>query len=55
MSRGGALANEVHVYPEADLVDHELTLDCVCGPHLTPHLGVEVVTHHSLDGRELAT
>jgi hypothetical protein len=49
----------IHVFPVDDLVEHELEGDdCVCGPEAQP---VErddgsfgwVLTHHSLDGREL--
>lgn len=52
-------ANVVHVTPVGDLIEHEtLGDDCVCQP--TPRLvacadGSDgwVMTHHSLDGREL--
>lgn len=48
----------VHVYPINDLVEHDTSEDCVCGPEIEP---VErddgsigwVVKHHSLDGREI--
>lgn len=48
----------IHVYPDADLIDHDTNGDdCVCGPRADP---VErddgsigwVLVHHSLDGRE---
>jgi hypothetical protein len=49
-----------HVVPVNDLIDHDSSgeEDCVCGPEILP---VErddgsfgwVVSHHSLDGREL--
>lgn len=40
----------VHVWPEDDLIDHDLaTEDCVCGPEITD---TGVVVHYSLDGRE---
>lgn len=48
----------VHVIPCNDLVEHDLTEDCVCGPTPEPvrcedgSIGC-VITHHSLDGREL--
>lgn len=43
----------VHVYPVADLIEHELTADaCVCGPRVE-FPGEMLVVHHSLDGREL--
>lgn len=48
---------DVHVHPVADLIDHELTDGCPCGPTAEP---VErddgsigwILIHHSLDGRE---
>lgn len=45
----------VHVYPEQDVIFHELSADCICSPVPTPRsmLGGEVeivMTHHSLDG-----
>ena len=48
----------IHVYPLADLIEHDTAGDgCVCGPETIP---VErddgsfgwVISHHSLDGRE---
>lgn len=49
----------VHVYPNNDLIDHDTDGgDCVCGPTVEPvprddgSMGW-LVTHHSLDGREL--
>lgn len=56
----------VHVYPESDLIVHEAggprdgdVLLCPCGPtpSAVPKSGGTlgwVLTHHSLDGRELA-
>lgn len=53
------MSNTMHVYPVADLIEHDVEGgDCPCGPRTTP---VErddgsigwVITHHSLDGREL--
>jgi hypothetical protein len=48
----------VHVYPVADLIDHETEGDdCPCGP-TTEAVPADdgsmgwLVTHHSLDGRE---
>lgn len=48
-----------HVYPVNDLVEHDTDGDdCVCGPETTTveredgSIGY-VVTHHSLDDREL--
>ena len=52
------MSRTVHVYPEADIVEHDTDGDdCVCGPATEP---VErddgtiawIVIHHSLDGRE---
>lgn len=48
----------VHVYPNADLVEHDTeTDDCVCGPTIEPVEREDgsigwLATHHSLDGRE---
>lgn len=47
----------VHVVPVDDLIDHETTDDCPCGPTARPVArddgGVGwVMVHHSLDGRE---
>ena len=47
-----------HVEPVNDLIDHEDSDDCVCGPRVEPvprddgSMGW-LVTHASLDGREL--
>lgn len=48
----------VHVLPVDDLIEHTSTdYDCVCGPaiELVPSDNGDswLVTHHSLDGREL--
>jgi len=49
----------VHTYPVNDLIDHELAGDdCVCGPLVEPVMRSDgsngwLITHHSLDGREL--
>ena len=49
----------VHVYPNNDLIDHDTESgDCPCGPTSEPVFDADgacgwVVTHHSLDGREL--
>lgn len=47
----------VHVVPCDDVVDHDLTDECVCGPSpelVHSELNPEgwLYTHHSLDGRE---
>lgn len=53
-------ASDYHVYPLGDLIEHDTNgeQDCICGPEIIP---VErddgsfgyLVSHHSLDGREL--
>lgn len=51
--------NDGHAIPVADLVEHEESEDCVCGPRVCL-LGrpdgsdAWAYTHHSLDGREHA-
>lgn len=47
----------VHVRPIGDLVPHDLTDDCICGPTLQIHQHDDapdghVYTHHAIDGRE---
>lgn len=42
---------QVHVYPNNDLVTHELTMDCACGPELSDIAGV--ISHRSWDQREI--
>jgi hypothetical protein len=50
--------NVVHVYPTADLIDHETNDgDCLCGPSVEPVPRPDgsmgwLTIHHSLDGRE---
>jgi hypothetical protein len=43
----------VHVMPNEDLVAHEVSDECVCGPD-TEFVGDDTILHlhHSLDGRE---
>lgn len=48
---------DVHVFPDGDLVEHEETDNCVCGPLIDPAERSDgsvgwVMVHHSLDGRE---
>jgi hypothetical protein len=48
---------EVHVAPDRDLVEHELTEGCVCIPRIEVVLNEHgpdghIHVHHSLDGRE---
>ena len=47
----------VHVMPVGDLIEH-LDEECPCGPVLEPVFDADgacgwLITHHSLDGREL--
>lgn len=44
--------DELHVLPVDDLIEHEDSEDCPCGPQVTFLTGGKVVTHNSLDGRE---
>lgn len=45
-----------HVIPLNDLIEHELTEDCICGPAVTMLAGAEgdcwQISHPALDGRE---
>lgn len=46
-----------HVYPVGDLVEHEFSEDCVCGPvveavDVGEHWPKLLFIHHSLVGRE---
>jgi hypothetical protein len=48
---------DVHAYPLDDIVEHELTPECSCGPTVEAVFDEGVLlgwlyTHHSLDGRE---
>ena len=53
------MSDTYHVYPVNDLVEHNTDgTDCVCGPTVVPVERSDgsfgyVITHHSLDGREL--
>lgn len=45
-----------HVFPLGDLVEHEETEDCICGPEVEPVERADgsfgwLYSHHSLDGR----
>lgn len=47
----------VHVLPVADLVEHEISDTCICGPSVEAVFRDDgsngwVVSHNSLDGRE---
>ncbi len=41
-----------HVIPVDDIVPHEHSTECVCGPKVEVVDGDLVVVHNSLDGRE---
>lgn len=45
---------QMHIRPVGDLIEHELTEECACGPQVE-HLAERewAYVHHSLDGREL--
>lgn len=50
-------ADDVHVIPRADLIDHPFNDDCPCGPRCEPVARADgtygwLYVHHSLDGRE---
>lgn len=52
------MADEMHVRPIGDLIEHPMTDDCPCGPRTEPVTRDDgsigwVIVHHSLDGREL--
>lgn len=53
------MSQTVHVYPNNDLIDHDTESDaCLCGPTPEPVFDADgacgwVITHHSLDGREV--
>jgi hypothetical protein len=49
--------DELHVHPLGDLIEHELTEDCPCGPQARPVTRDDgsvgwLQVHNSLDGRE---
>ena len=44
---------EYHVTPVGDLIEHEDSEDCVCGPDWKEESGSDIYVHHSLDNREL--
>ena len=51
------MPDEVHVLPVADLIEHEVSEDCICGPKSRAVFREDgsngwVVQHHSLDRRE---
>lgn len=54
------MSDTVHVYPDADLIEHDTDTDqpdCICGPEVecVPNDGGPdgwLISHHSLDRRE---
>jgi len=47
----------LHVHPRGDLIEHEMTERCVCGPETRPVPRGDgsygwLIVHASLDGRE---
>lgn len=43
----------LHVIPIGDLIPHEMTEECPCGPGVGVNdVGTTVYDHHALDGRE---
>ena len=52
------MSDPVHVVPVNDLIEHDVAGDCICGPTAEAAFREDgsngwLVTHHSLDGREL--
>jgi hypothetical protein len=50
-------ADDLHVHPVNDLIDHELTGECPCGPQARPVERSDgsmgwLMVHNSLDARE---
>lgn len=49
----------IHVMPSNDLIEHDDSDECVCGPECEPVQREDgtfgwLYSHHSLDGRELS-
>jgi hypothetical protein len=46
--------NTMHIVPYDDLMEHEQSANCICGPTVQ-YLddGLKTITHVSLDGREV--
>ena len=45
----------VHKIPEGDIIEHDESMNCVCGPTVSsiePQGTAVTVTHYSLDNRE---
>lgn len=52
-------SGEVHVTPIGDAISHEKNEDCACGPSAEAVVRDDgsvgwLLTHHSLDGREVS-
>ena len=43
---------DVAVVPSNDMVAHEHSRDCICGPSVQLFNGKEILVHQALDGRE---
>ena len=52
------MSEAIHTIPVNDLIEHDCEGDCICGPEVIPvprddgSMGW-LISHHSLDGREL--
>lgn len=49
----------LHVLPRNDLIEHEMSSLCPCGPHMkwgdeSGNYDEPLIVHNSLDGRELS-
>lgn len=44
--------NGLHVMPDSDMIEHEKTEDCICGPAQELENNVWIYAHMSLDNRE---
>lgn len=42
----------MHILPRDDLIEHEESEDCVCGPDVEFREGGAIIAHHALDRRE---
>jgi dihydroorotase len=53
VARSRRAKNHVHVYPLKDLREHQLEPECWCKPVAKREGSGLVITHSSMDGREL--
>jgi hypothetical protein len=50
--------DELHIVPQNDLIDHDASVECICGPVVDRVLdaylseGLKIILHMALDGRE---